>query len=138
MATTATKLMTAEEFFDWCHRPENQDRDFELVRGEVVEMTKPGRRHGLVCGNVARILGNFAVRRKKGYVCANDTGVLVERDPDTVRGPDLLFLEDVQSYEQVALKYGDAPPLLSIEILSPNDSIGEIMERVTDQLRCGT
>lgn len=36
-ATTATR-MTAEEFFDWVHRPDNAGKWFELVRGEVLEL----------------------------------------------------------------------------------------------------
>lgn len=138
MATVAPKLMTAEEFYDWTHRPENADKSYELVRGEVVAITRPGKRHGFVCGNAARILGNFTVQRKKGYVCSNDTGVIVERDPDTVRGPDVMLYEDAEIYEQIDVKYGEQAPLLSVEALSPNDRVGEVMERVTDQLRCGT
>jgi hypothetical protein len=45
--STATKTrMSAEEFFAWCNRPENRDRHFELERGEVVEASRPGERHG--------------------------------------------------------------------------------------------
>ena len=35
MATT--KLLTADEFWEFVHRPENEPRSFELVDGEVVE-----------------------------------------------------------------------------------------------------
>src|SRR5579862_7986819 len=107
MATVETKLMTAEEFYDWSNRPENRDKNCELERGEIVEMSRPGKRHGLTCGNTSRILGNFAVQRKKGYVCSNDTGVVVEREPDTVRGPDIMFFDDVDQLEQVEWKYGE-------------------------------
>jgi hypothetical protein len=52
MTPVATKQrMNAEEFFDWCNRPENRDRHFELERGEVVEVARPGERHGFVCLN---------------------------------------------------------------------------------------
>jgi hypothetical protein len=30
MATADTKLMTAEEFYDWANRPENRDKYCEL------------------------------------------------------------------------------------------------------------
>src|SRR5262249_1494039 len=124
MATVATRTMTAEEFYEWAHRPENRDKHCELERGEAVEMSRPGKRHGLICGNVTRLLGNFAAQRKKGYVCSNDTGVVVERGPDTVRGPDVLFFEDAEQAEQVEEKYGEGPPLLAVEVLSPNDTTG--------------
>lgn len=138
MATVSTKRMTAEEFWEWVHRPENADRHFDLVRGEVVEMTKPGKRHGFVCANAVALLHAYARQRKKGYVCSNDTGVIVERDPDTVRGPDVLFFEDAESIEQIDRKWGDRPPRLAVEVLSPNDTVGEMNERIQDQLNLGT
>jgi Uma2 family endonuclease len=138
MATAETKLMTAEEFYAWAHRPENYDKNCELVRGEVVEMPQPEKRHGFVCGNAVGILRNFAGRRKKGYVCSNDTGVVVARDPDTVRGPDVTFFDDVTRYEDLEEKYGETPPLLAIEVLSPTDTMGKVSRRIRDQLRFGT
>ena len=84
-------------------------------------MTKPGKFHGFVCANIVIILGMFARQRKKGYVCSNDTGVLVERDPDPVRGPDILFCEDADTPDEIDRKWDDKPPLLAVEVLSPND-----------------
>lgn len=45
---TTTQRMTADEFFDWVQLPENEGKHWELVRGEVVEMSLPGERHGFV------------------------------------------------------------------------------------------
>jgi Uma2 family endonuclease len=138
MATVATKPITAEQFYEWANRPENRDKYCELERGEIVEMSRPGKLHGLICANVVGILRNFVIQRKKGYVCSNDTGVVVERDPDTVRGPDVLFFEDAKRIEDVEEKYGETPPLLAVEVLSPNDTTGKLMRRVREQLRFGT
>lgn len=138
MATVATKPITADEFYDFVHRPENRDRVFELERGEIVEMSRPGKLHGFVCANVIAILVLFARQRKKGYVCANDTGVVVEHDPDTVRGPDVMFYEDAKRYEDLEKKFGKTPPLLAVEVLSPNDRIGKVNRRIKEQLEFGT
>lgn len=137
MSTVAATRLTADEFFDFVHRPENRDRVFELERGEVVEMSRPGKLHGLVCANIALILGLFARKRKKGYPCSNDTGVVVELDPDTVRGPDILFFEDAVSFDDVEKKWGKTPPRLSVEVLSPNDSPGKLLRRIREQLNFG-
>jgi Uma2 family endonuclease len=137
MATAPSKLMTADEFFDWVNHPDNRDKYCELERGEIVEMTRPGKRHGFVCGNVVGILRDYTIKRKKGYVCSNDTGMVVERDPDTVRGPDVSLYEDAQTYDELDLKWGDVPALLTVEVLSPNDSMGKVMRRVREQLRFG-
>ena len=138
MATVATRPITADEFYDFVHRPENRDRVFELERGEIVEMSRPGKLHGFVCANVVIILGLFARQRKKGYVCSNDTGVVVENDPDTVRGPDVMFYEDADRYEDLEKKFGKTPPRLAVEVLSPNDRIGKVNRRVKEQLEFGT
>ncbi len=137
MATVASKPMTAEEFYDWGHRPENRDRVFELEQGEIVQMSRPGKRHGLVCANSVRIWGNYASARKKGYVCSNDTGIVIEREPDTVRGPDVLFFEDAKDFYHVEEKYGETAPLATIEVLSPNDTANKVMQRVVEQLNFG-
>jgi len=138
MATVATRLLTAEEFYEWANRPENRDRRCELERGEIVEMSRPGKRHGMVCCNTAGILRNHAIRRKKGYICSNDTGVIVKRDPDTVRGPDILYFEDATEVEEVETGFGESPALLALEVFSPQDTPGKVMRRVQDQLRFGT
>ena len=77
----AASLLTADEFSEWVMRPENQTRRYELVRGKVVEMARPGERHGLVCANAAIVLGLYVRKRRKGYALSNDPGVILERDP---------------------------------------------------------
>ena len=133
-AVIAARPITAEEFFDWVNQPENRGRICELEHGEIVEMSRPGKLHGFVCGNIAFIFGAFARQRKKGYVCTNDTGIVVERDPDTVSGPDLMFFEDASSVADIGRKFGETPALVNVEVLSPNDTHGKIMKRVSEQL----
>jgi len=138
MATVATKPLTAEEFYEWANHPDNRAKYCELERGEIVEMSRPGKRHGLVCANVVGILRNYVIQRKKGYICSNDTGVVVEHDPDTVRGPDVMLFEDAARIEDVDEKYGEKPPILAVEVLSPNDTPGKITQRIQEQKRFGT
>ncbi len=137
MATAETKLMTAEEFFEFVHRPENRDRYFELDRGEIVEMPPPIKYHGFVCANIVAILWAFAKRRQKGYPCSNDAGFIVERDPDTVRGPDISFYEDSQSAADMDRKYTEQRPLLIVEVLSPNDTFSKVWRRLRQILARG-
>jgi Uma2 family endonuclease len=134
---TIKKLMTAEEFCDWVHQPEQADKWFELVRGEVIELPPPFKPHGAVCYNIGRILGNFLFERGKGYLTGNDSGVILERDPDTVRGPDVALYEDANTFAELHPKYGEVPPRLAIEVLSPNDRANKVLRKINDYLRCG-
>lgn len=45
--------MTVDEFLEFCARPENFDRNFELIRGEVVELPNPNIIHGVLCSNIS-------------------------------------------------------------------------------------
>src|SRR6516164_5404508 len=82
MASVAQKLITAEEF---ALMPEPSDgSQQELVRGAIVTMPPPKGRHGACCSRVDRRVGNFVEANNLGHVCANDTGWILERDPDTV------------------------------------------------------
>jgi Uma2 family endonuclease len=129
--------MNAEQFFDWCNRPENRDRHFELERGQVVERPLSGERHGFVCASVGAVLANSTFERRKGYVCCNDTGLILERDPDTVRGPDVVLYNQAQRYDDLNPRYADHPPTLAVEVLSPNDKWGKVTRRITQFLGRG-
>src|SRR5262245_35855048 len=137
MTTTTTDLMTAEQFFDWVHLPQNADRRFELERGRVVEMSRPGERHGIVCVNVGYVLAGYIRRRRKGFACGNDTGVIWEDDPATVRGPDLLFYDVNCRFRDTNPRYSDEVPTLIVEVLSPNDRPNQVTRRITQFLRWG-
>ncbi len=135
--TTAKKLMTAEEFCDWVHQPEQADKWFELVRGEVIELPAPNKPHGVVCIRVGHLLMNYVDQRGFGYVTCNDSGVILERDPDTVRGPDVALYEDANTFAELHPKYGEVPPRLAVEVLSPNDRANKVLRKINDYLRCG-
>lgn len=126
----AAPPMSAEEFFDFVHRPENRDRRFELEEGEVVEMSRPGERHGTVCGNIAFLLGYYIRQIKRGRVQTNDTGLIIDRDPDTVRGPDVALYLESKKYDELATKYSDLMPTLVVEVLSPNDKVHRSTRRL--------
>lgn len=137
MASVLSKLMTAEEFYDFANRPENRDRHFELEEGEVVEVSRPGERHGVVCGNANGILWSYTRQRKKGYICSNDTGLVLEREPDTVRGPDISLYMESRKFDELEKKWPKRLPKLIVEVLSPNDRQGKMQKRINKFLEKG-
>src|SRR4051812_37966027 len=109
------RKMYVDEFFDFVHRPENEARSFELVRGEVIELSRPTRFHCVICANITFLLSAHTRKVRKGYICSNDTGVVLEQDPATVRGPDVAYFEDVERPEDMPEKWGDTQPRLVAE-----------------------
>jgi Uma2 family endonuclease len=137
MATVGTELLTAEEFFDWATRPENQDKLYELEEGRVVEVPPPGELHGTLCGLIAHLLWNYVFQQGKGYVCSNDTGLLVRRGPDTLRGPDVMLFDESRQLDDLSRRFTDRVPKLVVEVLSPNDPQGKVNRRIGQYLKRG-
>ena len=127
---TTTPPMTAEEFYAWASRPENAGGRYELERGEVVEVSSPGEAHALVCWFAIRVLTDYVTRRGRGHLLTNDCGLVVRRNPDTVRGPDvMLFLDDL-TLDQARRGHTDRTPPLIVEVRSPTDRQGKTLRRI--------
>lgn len=135
--TATAPTMTAEEFFEWAIRPENVGRHCELDHGKVVDVPPPQHLHGVVCWIVSTVLGQYLFRRGGGYVCTNDTGIVVTRKPDTVRGADLMLFLQSKTFDQLPRGYVEEVPNLVVEVLSPEDRPGRTNRRIEQYLRRG-
>ena len=85
---TRPKLITAEELL---LMPDN-GMQRELIRGVVTEDMPPGYEHGVVEFRIGRLLGNFVEDNDFGEILGGDSGFILERGPDTVRGPDVAWV----------------------------------------------
>jgi Uma2 family endonuclease len=136
MSTTTApeQLLTAEEFGK---RPDPGYPE-ELVKGTVVSMTPPYRRHGKICSRADRIVGGYFEDHDLGHVLCNDSGVITERDPDTVRGPDVALYSFARLPRgPLTSSYGPEVPDLVIEVLSPSDRWPSVLAKVAEYLEAG-
>ncbi len=130
----AEALLTAEEYVEL---PDNGEPT-ELVRGRIVPVNVPAPRHGQICAKIVRILGRFLDDTDLGRLVSNDSGVVTERDPDTVRGGDVAY------YSYARVPRGPLPrgylqvvPELVFEVRSPTDRWGQILAKVGEYLQAG-
>ena len=122
-AETTTGLMTADELL-------RLDVRGELIRGVLYEMSPGAAKHGRSAGNLFGELYAFVKPRRLGTMFAAETGFWLERDPDTVRAPDVSFT----SAERLPLdadedSYSEVVPDLVAEVRSPSDSRREVREK---------
>jgi Uma2 family endonuclease len=131
---TAEALLTAEEF----GRRTDPGYPEELVQGRIIAMPPPQPRHGQVCKMVIRILDRYVDEHDLGHVLSNDSGIITERDPDTVRGADISFYS-YQSLPKgpIPAGYLAFPPNLVVEVCSPDDRWREILVKVNEYLEVG-
>src|SRR3972149_1375349 len=132
---TGTSLMTAEEYADL---PDPHGYPTELVKGVLMTMAPPRPRHGEICLQIGHLLRSYLDDHPVGRALSNDSGVITERDPDTVRGADIAYY----SFERVPkgpLPAGllDVAPDLVFEVLSPTDRWSEVQVKVAEYLDVG-
>lgn len=128
------RLLTAEEY---AQLPDD-DMPTELVRGRIVTVDFPGCRHGLICARVGVLLANYVDERGLGYVLSNNAGIVTERQPDTVRGPDISFFSYARIPQEANLDgYAEVAPEVVFEVRSPGDMWPALLRRVSEFLNAG-
>src|SRR5437763_15921942 len=80
-----TAMQTAEDLL----RFREPGKTAELVRGVLIVREPPGTGHGARAARLTLRVGAFVERHDLGEVFAQHTGFKIERDPDTVRAPDV-------------------------------------------------
>ncbi len=133
MPSISTALLTAEEFFAGY-----SEQRAELVQGVVVEETgMPSYRHGEVCAEFIRQLGNFVKPRGLGKVFGNDSLVRLTRDPDTVRGPDVCFVSAARMPGPAPEGVSDIVPDFVVEVRSPSNTWATLQAKAAEFLAAG-
>jgi len=135
MPSVAEKLITAEQF---ARMPEPADgTKQELVRGVIVTMPPPGFAHGHCQLRVGSFLDSYARSSKRGRVTV-ETGLITQRDPDTVRGPDVAFWS-VESLplEQWPEGYPEVAADLCVAVLSIHKRLAQLREKLREYFARG-
>lgn len=130
MATTS--LMTAE---DLARMPDDGYR-YELIRGVLQQMPPTGGGHHVVSGRLISYLNQYLDPRDLGSA-GGEGGFILERDPDTVFGPDVAVILAEQFPMIPKRGYMRFPPPLVAEVISPKNRLHEIEEKVQTYLRAG-
>ena len=134
--STSTSQMTADELLR-LPNPSGGKR-YELVRGALRVYEPAGGRHGEIISTLSGLLFMYLRSHPIGALLSADTGFTLEREPDTVRAPDIGFVSAARiPPEGIGDKFINGAPDLAVEVLSPGDSIAEAEEKVAEYLRTG-
>ena len=130
----AESLLTVEEY---TALPDPGQRT-ELVRGRIVAVPPPGFEHGKICVEMIFSLTLVVKGQGSGQVVGNDSGVLTQRDPDSLRGADVAYYGPAKAQRIGRTQgYPESPPDLVVEVRSPSDRWREVLAKVLEYLSVG-
>ena len=129
-----SRLMTADELI----RLPRDGQRHELVKGELRTMPPAGFEHGDITSEIDSSLRPYVRSHGLGKVVAGDIGFQLTINPDTVRAPDVAFVnaERVSAAGRVTGYWPGAPDLV-VEVISPNDLYTEVDEKVAEWIEHG-
>jgi Uma2 family endonuclease len=119
-----------------------QDQRFEVIDGEIREMSPVGYEHSTVVGNTYDVLSPHVKQHKLGYIHGDSLIYVLHVDSETgvrkTRIPDVSFIRRgrLPSKEARALPFHGAPDL-AVEVVSPDDKADELLERIHDYFEYG-
>jgi len=125
-AGSETGLLTAADLL----RLDAEGVRGELIRGVLCETMPAGIEHGAIVMRLGAALFNVVEPGQLGTLVASDAGVWLERDPDTVREPDIAFFHaEKMPLDARITGYAEVAPVLVVEVASPSDSRREVHDK---------
>ena len=109
----------------------------ELIQGNLVRMSPTGYLHGYVEVNFATELRSFVREHGLGQVLCGEVGIYTSRNPDTVRGADVVFISNQRLAQMKTRSYLDVAPELIVEVLSPDDRWSAVMDKLEEYFAIG-
>jgi Uma2 family endonuclease len=137
MATT-TGYVTDDELL----QSPRDGQKYERVDGQVRVSPAGGRHSGITLRLGARLLAHVSARRL-GHVFESSIGFRwpgrQPDQPDNVRSPDISFVATGRlPDEREPVGFAALAPDVAVEILSPRDRRGDVLEKVGEYLDAGT
>ena len=131
---TQPKLLTADDLL--CLH--SQGVRGELIRGVLPDTMPTVREHGKIAAKLSFVLGCLVWPGKLGELTTSESGVGLERDPDTVREPDIAYFSAAKSQSGSRVTdYSEEVPDLVVEVISPNDTQREVSDKASMWLSYG-
>jgi len=127
------RLVTADEL----ERMPDDDFRYELVRGRLIRMSPVSPSHGRITMALGARLWQHVTTRGLGEVWT-EVGFRLASSPDTVRAPDVSFVSANRLPRADARGFYRGAPDLAIEVLSPDETSGEVQDKVREYLAAGT
>lgn len=135
MASPA-RVYTSQEFDNFIEMPENAERLWELIAGEIFEV--PSNPYvSKIAAKIIILLGIYLMQRKLGHITGEAGGYMVAGER---YAPDVAFISYEKQAQLVKTGYNPNPPDLAVEVISSDssDERDRLRIKITNYLSVGT
>lgn len=130
------KLYTKDDVWELSHRPENENKYFYLIDGELYWDMPPGGVHGSLALRIGYYLQAFVEKHDLG-IGTVETGYYPPDDRHTLLAPDVAFISNARAPQPFPDKFVPTMPDLAVEIMSPTDSLKDLRRKAAVYLANG-
>ncbi len=109
----------------------------ELVEGRIIMKSPTGWRHGKYEWRFGNAVGDFVDAHQLGEVLVGEVGIYTDRNPDTIRGADVIFISNERLAQVKSPSFLDVAPELVVEVMSPDDRWTEVKQKIREYFSIG-
>ncbi|MEQ8676485.1 MAG: Uma2 family endonuclease [Aggregatilineales bacterium] len=132
-----TPIFTLEQFETFINTPENAEKMFEFIAGEIVEV--PSNPYvSAISAQIIFLIKLFLHQNKiKGHVTGEAGGYMVAGER---YAPDVAYISYEKQPQLAKSGYNPNPPDLAVEVISSDrqDEMDKLVTKVTNYLSVGT
>jgi Uma2 family endonuclease len=115
--------------------PENANKYFELINGEIHEVATPNPLHNFIVAQIVFFLLTFVRTYNLGFVFGDATSYTLSNGDELI--PDASFIAKERQALPLPSKFFIAPDL-AIEVASPSNREREMLDKAESYLQSGT
>ena len=130
------RLYTVDDVWELQSQPGNADKNYELIKGELFELSPTNYPHGRLAGRLFRYFEEYAESRNLGEASV-DVGFHPAHDRTTLLAPDVAFISSPRRPDPEEFTFVGFMPDLAVEIKSPSNTMVELRRKAAIYLKYG-
>ncbi len=131
------RLYTVDDVWAMQRQPGNADKKYELINGELVEMSPANLFHSWLAPEIASFIRSYARVQDLGYVFV-EGGFSPPDDHTTLLAPDVAYVQKERTPLPLPQTFAGFMPDLAVEIMSPSNTIPELRRKAAIYLNNST
>ena len=116
-------------------QPENVNRLFELINGEIREVPSPSPLHNAIVAAILYFLFGYGRANQLGYAFGDRTSYILPNGDELI--PDVSFVSNGTQSPPFPEKFFFAPDL-AVEVFSPSNTERDLLDKAESFLKAGT